>query len=60
MVRLRRKFERVQLKQVSLYGKERDIIDDKLKCYGDFSGFVRFCLYKQDLIEEYLKTRPNV
>jgi len=41
------------MKPVSITKKEVKIIEYNLNCYGDFSGFVRFCLNDEELINRY-------
>lgn len=49
-----KKRERVVIKPVSLHRKEIEKIKNELGHYGDFTGFVRYCLKKDELIKEYL------
>lgn len=43
----------VKMKQFTVTQNEIDIIDNNLYCYGDLSGFIRYCLNRQDLIDKY-------
>lgn len=45
---------RTRLRQISVTEDDDDIIKRKLNHFGDLTGFVRYCLHKKGLIEEYL------
>ena len=40
------------LKSLTIKQKHDKIVKEKLKAYGQFSGFVQYCLEKEKLIDE--------
>ena len=54
MALLKRNKDRVVTKSISFTRKDEEIVNEKLNHHGDLTGFVRFCLSKPELIEEFL------
>ena len=60
MVMPKREKDKMTMKQVCLYKDEVEVINHRFKHYGDFTGFVRFCLLKKTLVNEYLDSKKCV